>query len=68
MNKLIQRCYALHVTDVANAIQDLVRYECLYGMSNTIIHNQLKLLVAWEEFKLEFFKGLPYVHKVIKIN
>lgn len=68
IKKFINHCYNCHVKAVSNAIHELNRYECLYGQTETLYYDGLKFAVAWEELKLEFFKSLPYVHKIIKTN
>lgn len=68
LKKLIKDYYKFRHYKLIEAMQDQVRYDCLYGEDSLLRYQGLKLHVALEELKLEFFKGLPYVSKIIKTS
>ena len=65
LKKFINYYYNFRLHQLTEAMQDQVKHDCLYGEDSSLRYQQIKLRVALEDFKLEFFKGLPYVTKII---
>lgn len=66
IKNFILNYYKVRLLKLVNANKDLIQHKCLYNENTSIGYNRLKLNAELENLKLQFFKNLPYINKIIK--